>query len=202
MQFFITGTDTHIGKTVVSAWLCTQLKASYWKPIQTGSMEGTDTSWIQSLGISTYPESYCYQAPLSPHLAAAQEGDTIALSSIKLPTDQPLVVEGAGGVLVPLNERCLMIDLIQALHLPTIVVASTRLGTINHTLLTIEALKHRSIPIKGIILNGLPNADIIEAIEYFSQTPILLTLPQWPVITKEDLENTRNAKLLNQEKWG
>lgn len=188
MQFIVTGTDTDIGKTVACAWLCRQLGYAYWKPVQSGASQGTDTQWIQQLGIKTYPEKYCFQAPLSPHLSAPLEGMRVDESLLTPPNQDPLIIEGAGGILVPLNENTLVIDWIATLQLPTLVIAATRLGTINHTLLTLEALARRSIPVLGVILNGEPKPEIIPAIEHFGKVRVLCTLPQWENITPEALD--------------
>ncbi len=179
---FVTGTDTGVGKTLISAWLCLQLKAAYWKPIQTGAATGlTDTQWIQqNPAIKTYPERYVYQQPVSPHLAAEQENRPIDMASIQLPTTDPLIIEGAGGLLVPLSKQYWLIDLIQQFKAPVILVARTTLGTLNHTLLSLEALASREIPIFGVILNGPPNEDIRKTIEVHGQVPVLLTFPQLP----------------------
>lgn len=159
--FFITGTDTNVGKTVVSTILTLGMRAQYWKPIQSGSIDGTDTEFVNRwTKNSTVGESYVLGQPISPNLAAEAEGIQIDLEKIISNYDElsgTLIVEGAGGVLVPINEKYFIIDLIERLHLPTIVVTSPRLGTINHTLLTFEALQARQIPIKGYITIGEPS---------------------------------------------
>ena len=146
-RFFITGTDTGIGKTVVSALLCVALDAIYWKPIQTGTREGTDTETVMQLAQlprhRTLPESYRFKPPVSPHLAAKWAGVRIELRKIRMPApvQGSLIAEGAGGVLVPLNRTQLMTDLMRHLNLPVVLVARTSLGTINHTLLSLAALR-------------------------------------------------------------
>lgn len=190
-QFFVTGTDTEVGKTIAAAWLCLKLKASYWKPIQTGAIEGTDPDTIACLtkGLLTtiIPSAYTFQTPVSPHLAAALEGGEIHFSKLALPTTAPLIVEGAGGVMVPLTHKRLMIDLIQQLSLPVIVVARTQLGTINHTLLTLEALRSRQIPVRGVILNGPENNDNLWAIETYGNIPVIGHLPPLSEVTPHNL---------------
>src|SRR5690606_17733416 len=131
MRIFVTGTDTGVGKTLVSAWLCRHFGCDYFKPVQAGLLPVTDSEGVKRYAdCHTYPETYRLREPASPHHAARLEGRQIALDEIRLPAAQRLVVEGAGGVMVPLAAGCLMIDLIAHLGLPVLVVASTRLGTI------------------------------------------------------------------------
>ncbi len=159
-RFFITGTDTGVGKTVASALLSTALGAIYWKPIQTGTREGTDSNAVMQMAeisrARTIPEAYRFAPPVSPHLAAKRAGVHIDAGKIRLPRidrKESLIVEGAGGVLAPINSRQLMIDLMKRLGLPVLLVSRTSLGTINHTMLTIEALRGRKIKIAGIVIN-------------------------------------------------
>lgn len=190
-QFFITGTDTEVGKTIAAAWLCLKLQTSYWKPIQTGAVEGTDPDTIATLtqesNIKIIPSAYTFQTPVSPHLAATLEGCEINFNKLSLPTTAPLIVEGAGGVMVPLTHKRLMVDLIQHLSLPAIVVARTQLGTINHTLLTLEALRTRQIPVRGVILNGPENNDNLWAIETYGNVPVIGHLPPLSKVTQQSL---------------
>ncbi len=178
-RFFITGTDTNVGKTVVSALLTQGLNATYWKPIQSGRDPLTDTEYIRQvtdLDESHFlQERFCLTAPLSPHAAAALDGVDIALSDFELPTAiaPPLIVEGAGGLMVPLNQQDLMLDLIKYLDLPVCLVARSSLGTINHTLLSLAQLRRANIPILGIILNGTKNPGNREAIAHYGQVAIL-----------------------------
>jgi dethiobiotin synthase len=194
-RFFITGTDTDIGKTVVAAMLAQGLGARYFKPVQSGTQQGTDTDTVRQLTALPreyfFPSVYALDAPLSPHLAAAREKIRIDLTAITLPADlaapggpgMRLIVEGAGGLMVPLNNENLMIDLIQHLGLPTLVVAPNRLGTINQTLLSLTALRARSIPVIGVILNRGINDDHARAITRFGQTPIIGQIPELPEIS-------------------
>ncbi len=157
--FLVTGTDTGIGKTVVSAMLVRALDAYYIKPVQAGLDEPTDTEIVRDLSGQPaerfFPECYRLQAPASPHLAAAMEGIKIDTEQLILPqTNRPLIVEGAGGVLVPLTESVLFVEVFASWRLPAIVCARTSLGTINHTLLTLAALRDRGIPVLGIIFVG------------------------------------------------
>lgn len=204
-RIFVTGTNTNIGKTVVSAILVAGLKAGYWKPIQSGINEPpeapTDSSWIKSkLNLSPArinAESYLFQMPASPHLAAAAEGRQVSLQKIlqdyreidSKQNKQQLIIEGAGGVLVPINENDLLIDLIKALKIPVLVVAGAKLGTINHTLLTVEALKSRSIPILGIVINGERHSPVRGTIESFSGLPVLAEIPELISLTELSLNN-------------
>ena len=191
MNIFVTGTDTHIGKTLVSAWLCLHSGFDYFKPIQTGYLADSDRQTIQHLSDArTHPEAYCFKKPVSPHLAAQLEDQTITLDKIKLPVESNLIIEGAGGLLVPLNEHQLMIDLIKHLKTSVILVARTTLGTINHTLLSLEALRARNIPILGLILNGpADRLGNIKAIEHYGDIPVLATLPLLDNPSKAALQN-------------
>lgn len=187
-QFFITGTDTNIGKTVVCSWLCLQAGFDYFKPIQTGLSEGRDSSLVSDYsGAHVYPEAYCYEAPLSPHLAASAEHDIIDMERIQLPLSNRLIIEGAGGVLVPINDKALMVDLIRQFNVPVILVASSRLGTINHTLMSLEALKTRHINVSGVIMTGEPNEASCQAIECYGNTSVLAQLPFLPDMNKASL---------------
>ncbi|HWG57840.1 MAG TPA: dethiobiotin synthase [Candidatus Acidoferrales bacterium] len=183
-QFFVTGTDTSVGKTTVSALLCAALHASYWKPIQTGSREGTDRRTVMRLaGLSAsraFPETYCFAPPVSPHLAAARAGVRIRLASIRLPAvprGETLIVEGAGGALVPINCSQLTTDLMKQLALPVLLVSRTTLGTINHTLLSLAALRAARLAVRGVILVGNANRANHEAIEHYGRVRVLGRLP-------------------------
>lgn len=182
-SFFITGTDTGVGKTVVSALLCVGLDATYWKPVQTGTREGTDTETVMRLAklprARTLPESYRFKPPVSPHLAAKWAGVRIELRKIKLPApvQGSLIAEGAGGVLVPLNRTQLMTDLMRHLNLPVLLVARTSLGTINHTLLSLAALRASRLDVRGAIMVGKPNRDNKAAIERYGQIPVAGIVP-------------------------
>ena len=179
---FVTGTDTGIGKTVVAACLARAWRAGYWKPVQTGAATGDDdTATVAALaGLPAeriLAPAYVMQAPLSPHAAAELEGVRISMDAIAPPeTPHPLVVEGAGGLYVPLNERDFMIDLMARLAVPVLLVARSTLGTINHTLLSLAALRSRALPIAGVVLNGPPNAGNRAAIERFGQVRIVAEL--------------------------
>lgn len=194
--YFVTGTDTGVGKTVVAAILTLGLEAEYWKPVQSG-VDGpaglsTDSEcvarWTGLPAERLHPEAYRLALPASPHLSAAREGVRIRLARLNLPAiRRPLVVEGAGGVLVPLNGRKLMVDLMVQLRLPVIVVARASLGTINHTLLSLEALRARRLAVAGVVVNGPANgADLaanVAAIQHYGQVKILAVLPLLPALT-------------------
>ena len=169
-KIFVTGIGTDIGKTVVSAILVEALKADYWKPVQTGSFFTTDSDTVRKLISNTvsviHPECYCLKDPKSPHEAAANENVIIDQGKIVLPpcTNKTLVIEGAGGVMVPLNDSYFMVDLIRKFDAEAVVVTQNYLGSINHSLLTIDVLKQRGIKIAGIIFSGsphLPSEEII-----------------------------------------
>ncbi|MGL4427273.1 MAG: dethiobiotin synthase [Alphaproteobacteria bacterium] len=191
MELFVTGTGTDVGKTIVSAWICLHTQAGYWKPIQTGTSQGTDTDFLRKLGVSPcYPERYAFKEALSPHTAAKREGGArIELDVVAIPpfSQTNVVVEGAGGVLVPLNEDTLMIDLIQRLGMPVLIVAHTGLGTLNHTLLTLEALRKREIPIKGIVLNGPSNPDNKQSLIDYGNIEVLAELKPLHSLTRDAL---------------
>ena len=190
---FITGTDTNIGKTVASTILALGTNSLYWKPIQSGLEEETDTEFVSKfLGTeNTFEETYRLNSPLSPNHSAQIDGVEICINDFAIPPlkNRSLIIEGAGGVLVPLNSSELIIDLIKKMNFPCIVVAKSGLGTLNHTLLTVEALKKRKIPIKGIILNGDANNKNKESIESFTGVKVILEIPTITDISKESLLN-------------
>jgi len=193
----VTGTDTGIGKTVVAAMLTLALDGYYWKPIQSGIAEGTDTQTVKALTdlppSRLLPERYILREPLSPHRAAELDSVSIAVQALdlpKVPATYWLIVEGAGGVLVPVNRTTLQITLFSRWRAPVVVVARTALGTINHTLLTLEALKHRAIEIFGIIFAGEPMPDTERTIVEFAGVKRLGRLPLLPVL---DAANLRQA---------
>lgn len=189
---FVTGTGTGIGKTVVSAALAYRWGATYWKPVQTGiDAEPGDSETVSSLsGARVHPPRHVFRAPLSPEAAAALEGRSIALTDFDLPGGEgPIVVEGAGGVLVPLNAQCLMVDLMVRLALPVVLVAGTGLGTINHTLLSLAALRARHLAVAGVVLVGPENAGNRDAIAGHGQIRILHHLPVLTPLNGATLQN-------------
>ena len=179
---FVTGTDTGVGKTVVSACLAKAWGADYWKPVQSGLAEGpSDTATVAVLADlpkeRLHPPVHAFDPAVSPHLAAAETGVRIAITSQDLPaSDLPIVVEGAGGALVPLNEAETMLDLMLRLSLPVVLVAADRLGAINQTLLTLEAIRARGLTVAGVILTGGPFGDNAAAIERHGRVRILARL--------------------------
>jgi dethiobiotin synthetase len=161
-KIFVTGIGTDVGKTVVSAVLTEALKADYWKPVQTGSFFSTDTAkvqkWVSNSESKFHPEGYLLKQYMSPHAAAELEGTEINIDNITLPeTNNTLIIEGAGGLMVPLNRKQFMIDLIKKFDAEVILVIQNYLGSINHSLLSIDALKNRGLKIAGIVLNGPPH---------------------------------------------
>jgi len=162
-RIFITGIGTDIGKTVAAAILTEGLKADYWKPVQAGNLEDTDSDFVRRMitndQSTVHPEAFRLNHPVSPHLAAAMDGIRIRLKDIRVPrTRNTLIIEGAGGLMVPLSEKLLLIDLIEKLKADVVVVSRHYLGSINHTLLTLETLKKRKLPVSGVLFNGDENA--------------------------------------------
>lgn len=178
-NIFVTGTDTGIGKTVVSAMLTLGLSATYWKPIQSGLQEETDTQFVKrvtGLGpVHIVDERYRLTEPLSPHASAAIDGVTISMDDFSLPEfmTRNLIIEGAGGLMVPMNDDDMIIDLIAHLKVPALLVVRSELGTLNHTFLSLEALRKRNIPILGVIMNGPVNESNRKAIETYGNVDVI-----------------------------
>ena len=196
MQLVIAGTDTDVGKTVVSALVVQGLGAQYWKPVQSGLAEGSDSARVQELlglpGERILPEAYRFQAPVSPHWAARMEGVRIAPEALALPrVEGPLVVECAGGLMVPLHlgadRTLLQIDQMAVWGLPVLLVARSGLGTLNHTLLSLEALRQRRIPVIGLVLNGEPHPDNPRTLAELGGVPVLAELPPLEPLTRDSL---------------
>lgn len=190
--FFVTGTDTDVGKTVASAWLALHLNGSYWKPVQSGITGPTDEQIIRTLtgflDDRIFPPTYTLTQPLSPHESARRDGVTIEMGRFALPmAGRPLVVEGAGGLMVPLNDKNFVIDLIAQLGTPAILVARSGLGTINHTLLSLKALRDKNIPVAGLIVNGPKTAHNRQALEEYGGVKVLAEIDQLPALTREAL---------------
>ena len=177
-RLFVTGTDTGVGKSYVAALLTVGLEAAYWKPVQSGA--DADADWVRRVtGLPTeriLPETYHLREPLSPHEAARREGVQIETSRFVLPKQKRLIVEGAGGVMVPLDDQYLMIDLMVDLGLPVLVVARSELGTINHTLLTLGQLRRRGCSILGVVVNGPANPANCRAIAHYGEVPVLAVI--------------------------
>jgi dethiobiotin synthetase len=196
--FFITAIHTDSGKTLASAILTYALKADYWKPVQCGEPADTDQikNWLGS-EIVCHPERYRLQTPASPHFAAEKEGVSIRLSDFKLPeTDNHLIVEGAGGVLVPVSTKETIADLIEQLGLPVILVINHYLGALNHGMLTIRELKRRQIPLAGIIFNGVDFQNAESILLQEAGCPCLLRIP---IMESVGLEQIR--QLSTQLQW-
>jgi dethiobiotin synthetase len=195
-DLFVTGTDTNVGKTVLSALLVAALDATYWKPIQTGSSEGTDRQavmrWAELPEERTLPECYCFELPVSPHLAAKHGGVKIRLDRIRKPhlaSGGPLIVEGAGGVLVPINDSQTMLDVMKHLAMPVVIASRSALGTINHTLLTVKALRDAGIEIRGVVMIGKENRENERAVEHYGEVPIAGRIPVLETIDRGALLN-------------
>ncbi len=193
MQYFVSGIGTEVGKTVVSAILVEYLQADYWKPVQAGDLHHTDSmkieAWISNEKTTIHPEGFRLNTPASPHYAAAVDGVHISLDDFELPaTDNDLIVEGAGGLMVPLNEEDLMIDLMAKMGLPVILVSRNYLGSINHTLLSIEVLQKRNIPIAGIIFNGEKTPSTESVIEKWSGVPIIGNIPELETVNQASIK--------------
>jgi dethiobiotin synthetase len=186
-RYFVTGIDTDSGKTLVSAILCEALQADYWKPIQAGLPRDADQvkGLISNPATTIHPERFLLKTPASPHASAKIDNIQIDLNDFQLPaTKNNLIVEGAGGCLVPINDTHFIIDLIKKLDLEVILVANLYLGSINHTLLTIEALVRRAINIKGIVFNGEHNSESERIILKHSQLQLLCHIEKEKTIDK------------------
>ena len=182
LRLVICGTDTDVGKTVVSALLVQGLEATYWKPVQSGTEGGGDRQRV--IDLLELPkerwqqEAYAFQAPVSPHWAAEREGRCIDPELLKVPAiDGPLVVETAGGLMVPLTRHWLQIQQLERWRLPVVLVARSELGTLNHTLLSLEALRTRNIAILGLVINGPPHTDNPRTLNELGDVPLLCELP-------------------------
>ncbi|OSJ13519.1 dethiobiotin synthase [Bradyrhizobium canariense] len=193
-RIVVTGTDTGIGKTVFSAGLADLLGANYWKPIQAGLERETDAELVARLGSLSpdriIPELYRLRTPVSPHQSAEIDGVRIEPESLNVPDtgERPLVIEGAGGLMVPLRGDTLYIDVFERWRLPIVLCASTALGTINHSLLSIEALRTRQIPILGIAFIGEPNAETQIAIREIGRARWLGRLPWLSPLAADTLQ--------------
>ena len=196
-KIFITGIGTDVGKTIVSAIVVEALKADYWKPIQAGELEFSDSDKIRSL-ISNdrsriLENSYALKTPMSPHAAAAIDGIAIELDKIIIPdTLNNIVIEGAGGLLVPLNEKDTILDIIENDY-KIIVVSRHYLGSINHTLLTIETLRNQGFEISGIIFSGMENETTENIIEKLSEVQILGRIDEEEIFNKEVVKRYANS---------
>ena len=193
---FITGIGTDVGKTIVSAVVVEALKADYWKPIQAGELEFSDSDKIRSLLTNNitkiHKNSFALTSAMSPHVAAAIDGVHIQLNQIKLPkTSNHLVIEGAGGLLVPINNKETVLDLIQPDY-KIIVVSRPYLGSINHTLLTIQVLQQKGFEIAGIIFSGVETISTEEIIEKLSKVPVLGRIDEEESMGRETIRQYAN----------
>lgn len=197
-RYVVTGIGTDVGKTVVSAIIAQALEADYWKPIQSGELENSDSHKIDRLtndNVHILSERYRLTEPLSPHASAAIDGVHLQLSELTLPeTSRNLLVEGAGGLMVPINDTDLLIDAFKQWNLPVIIVSRHYVGSINHTILTIEALQNRGIAIKGLVFVGDENKETESFILHHSNVPFLMRIPLAAEVTAEFVQ--QQAKIL------
>ncbi len=194
-NYFVTGTDTDVGKTVVSAWICLHTKKKYWKPIQTGSCDGRDSEFVAGIigQDNIMPEKYVFAQASSPHLAAQNADSKIDKDALvrNVAGLSDTVIEGAGGIMVPWSTEpnYTYLDFAAETSLPTIVVASTRLGTINHTLLTLGALYDRCIDVRCLVINGPCEQDLLRTAVCFYPEIKIETMPRLKTITTTTLQN-------------
>jgi dethiobiotin synthetase len=189
MNYFVTAIGTDSGKTLASAILCEALQADYWKPIQAGLPKDSDTvkGLLSNTTTIIHKEAYLLNTPASPHAAAKIDSVHINLGGIVAPpaSTRPLIIEGAGGCLVPINDTDFVIDIAVHLNTPIILVSNLYLGSINHTLLTVKLLQQKNLTVKGIIFNGPPNAESERIILLHSGYKCLLQIQPEPIINKE-----------------
>jgi dethiobiotin synthetase len=197
-RYVVTGIGTDVGKTVVSAIIAQALEADYWKPIQSGELENSDSHKIDRLtndNVHILSERYRLTEPLSPHASAAIDGVHLQLSELTLPeTNRNLLVEGAGGLMVPINDTDLLIDAFKKWNLPVIIVSRHYVGSINHTILTIEALQNRGIAIKGLVFVGDENKATESFILNHTNVPFLMRIPLATEVTTDFVQ--QQAKIL------
>ena len=195
-QYFISGIGTDVGKTIVSAIVSEALEATYWKPIQAGDLDNSDSIKIKNLteNVTVLKEGVKLSQAMSPHAAARIDGVKLGVLDFSLPKiDGNFIVEGAGGLMVPLNSDGLMIaDIIEEFKLPVIIVSRHYLGSINHTLLTVEVLKNRGVVIKGIVFVGQENRDTEDIILSTTGLKMIARIPEVKVITKEFIKEQAN----------
>tara|TARA_B100000427_G_scaffold295495_1_gene274646 strand:- start:376 stop:987 length:612 start_codon:yes stop_codon:yes gene_type:complete len=194
MRLFVTGIGTEVGKTIISAILVEALQADYWKPVQAGDLDYSDTMKVKGLITNSksvfHPETHALNHPMSPHAAAERDGVEIELEDFKVPeTNNHLVIEGAGGLMVPLNRKDCVIDLIAQVDADVVIVSRNYLGSINHTLLSIEALQNRGVEIKGIIFNDVENPDT---------ESVILEMSGLKFLGRVDLEDEFNQEIISR----
>lgn len=191
MKYFIAAIDTNVGKTIVSSILCKALNYSYWKPIQCGDLDNSDTLKVNELvkQVNTHKETYALIHPLSPHEAARLSSVEVSLESFVLPINDSLIIEGAGGLMVPLNDKGdLVIDIAKKFSVEIILVIKNYLGSINHSLLSLDYLKRNNFKIKGIVITGDSTPSSERIIEKISGCKIILRIPQASVIDEVFIE--------------
>jgi dethiobiotin synthetase len=202
MNLFVTAIGTDSGKTIVSSIFCEAFQCDYWKPIQAGLPRDSDTirELITNKKTQIHPERYLLQTPASPHAAAKIDGVQLSVSDFTLPvSSRSIIVEGAGGLLVPINDQEFVIDIITHLQVDVILVCNLYLGSINHSLLSFEAIKRRNIKVKAIIFNGEPNAESERIITLHAGIPSLIHIQQEKKIDRETISKYA-AQLKNQWK--
>ncbi len=200
MNYFVTAIGTDSGKSLVSSILVEALKADYWKPIQAGLPADTDT--VKDLVSNTisqfHQETHRLKLPASPHAAARFEHLQIEFDDFVLPdTDNEIITEGAGGVMVPINQDNFVIEIARELDMEVILVANLYLGSINHTLLTVDYLKRNNYKVKGIIFNGEGNLESEQIIEKHSGYRVLLNIPKLSLVNKEVIQYWADQLILN-----
>lgn len=194
MNYFISGIGTNVGKTIVSAMLVEALQADYWKPVQSGIAEGRDSDTVKSLISNNrtriHPEAYLLREPLSPHFAAKLDGVEIMIDHVQLPdTANTLVIEGAGGLLVPLNGKDYVIDLAAKFNVPVILVVSDYLGCINHTLLSLHYLKSKGYRLHSLVFNGDFAPEVRDAILAGAGECACIDVPSLPELSKGSISS-------------
>ena len=204
MNLFVTGIGTNVGKTIMSAVLTEALQADYWKPIQSGTIEGRDAETVKTLISNNvtviHPEAYSLKEPLSPHFAAKLEGVEIDLNKIHLPkTNNKLLIEGAGGLLVPINNQHYVIDIAKQFNCEIALVASNYLGCINHTLLSIDYILKHNLKLSMLILNGEFEQEVESAILNYAKVATVIKVPTLKSLSKEEISK---AALLVREQLG
>jgi len=196
-KFFVSGISTEVGKTVCSAILVKALEADYWKPVQSGDLHQTDSMKVAAWnGLSLphprfHPERHRLTEPMSPHASAAIDNVHIKLSDFQVPaTDKTLIIEGAGGLMVPLNEQDTLLDLMRDLQIPVILVSRNYLGSINHTLLSIAQLRQAGVPIAGLVFNGPSTPTTESVILQMTKVPLLFRIPELSELSLPVIEET------------
>ncbi len=203
MNIIVAGIHTGIGKTICSAILCEALQMDYWKPVQAGDLENSDSVFIKNhtQNIHIHPEKFRLSIPASPHYAAEMDGIKISKKDFQIPiSSRGIIIETAGGLLSPLANDLLNIDLIEHLKCPVVLVSQNYLGSINHTLMSIEILKSRKINVLGIIFNGEKNDASENFIQQYSQLPVLFSIPKLEILNQKNIQDFALSEELNSLK--